>query len=98
MAFGEHPMNQELQRVLWACYHHWQNSPVEPANRLLCYTWVVYDHEQRFGVGFHQSRLQRLEKLGFLRQGYSVRGGSRRYYTLVDPTQIGQLVQNLQLN
>jgi len=78
-------MTPELQRVLWACYQCWASSPVPPDQRMICYEWISGAYRDKFAADFHQSRLAALVKLGFLRPGHSVRGGARRYYTIVDP-------------
>ncbi len=88
----------ELQRVLWACYSYWQREPLPPENRSICYSWVVGPFTARFGAGFHQSRLERLARLGFLEKDDTSRGGARRYYKLSDPARVVALLKAWGLN
>jgi hypothetical protein len=79
------PLTNELHQVLLACKEYWESNPsVPPAQRLICYRWVLPIFQQRFGTDFHQSQLHNLAKLGYLKPAHSVRGGGRRYYTLAD--------------
>lgn len=90
----------ELQQVLWACYTYWkrQGEALPPNERVVCYKWVRGPYEDRFGTRFHQSKLQRLAKLGFLEKDDTARGGSRRYYRIVEPEQVGELLRKWGLN
>lgn len=90
--------NAELQRVLWACYKYWQGEPLPVDQRAVCYSWVIRPYEKAFGAQFHQSRLYRLTKLGFLQQAETSRGGGRRYYTLINPEGIVGLLKKWNLN
>jgi hypothetical protein len=75
----------EQRQVLEACRECSESNPsVAPAERLICYRWVLPIYQQRFGTAFHQSQLHNLAKLGYLKPSHSVRGGGRRYYTLAD--------------
>lgn len=85
LSLKETDLDTELRHVLWACHHYWQGESLSPDQRVICYTWVRKPYEDRFGVSFHPSRLARLAKLGFLAKDDTARGGSRRYYKLVDP-------------
>jgi hypothetical protein len=76
----------DLLRVLWAVYDHWRRSDLPPAERVVCYTWVVQAHESKFGEPFHQSKLHNLAKLGFLKQEWS--SNDRRYYSIPDPGRV----------
>jgi hypothetical protein len=87
----------ELQRVLWACLECWLIEPVAPEQREVCHSWVSGPYERRFGGTFHQSRLRRLAELGFLRQGDTARSGNRRYYAIVSPEQVAELLTALGL-
>jgi len=79
------PLPNEQRQVLQACKQYWESNPsVPPAERLICYRWVLPIYQQRFGTDFHQSQLHNLAKLGYLKPAHSVRGGGRRYYTLAD--------------
>jgi len=40
----------ELQRILMACLDYWSTEPVPPAERFICYKWVVRRHQARFGA------------------------------------------------
>jgi hypothetical protein len=82
----------DLQRILWACYDYWQREGGSPAERMVCHYWVVDPYRDRFGGTFSQNRLRQLARLGFLQQLYAVRGGSRRYYALVNPDRIAELL------
>jgi hypothetical protein len=76
-------LTNELRQVLRACKEYWESNPsLPPADRLICYRWVLPIYQQRFGSDFHQSNLHNLAKLGYLKPAHSVRGGGRRYYTL----------------
>ena len=86
-------LDPELQRVLWACYEYWKTEPLPPEDRLICYKWVATLYTRHFGRGFHQSCLRRLAELGFLAQEDTSRGGHRRYYRLVDPSRVAQLLR-----
>ncbi len=88
----------ELQRVLWACYRYWQAESLPTEDRAVCYGWVVRPYEEAFGTQFHQSRLARLTKFGFLQQAETSRGGKRRYYTMANPERIGELLKQWNLN
>jgi hypothetical protein len=93
MKVNEIENDPELQQILWACYKYWQGEPSPPHKRSICYSWVVSVYEDRFGDKFHQSKLRRLESLGFMQQGDTSRGGSRRYYRLVDPNRVAELLE-----
>ena len=83
-----------LQRVLWACYEYWQGEKELPTTeRVICFSWVVKLHEKKFGTRFHQSKLQQLEKLGYLNRDDTARGGNRRYYTIVDPGEVDEFLK-----
>jgi hypothetical protein len=88
----------ELQRVLWACYKYWHDESLPPYERIICYNWVLGPYENRFGTKFHQSGLRRLTKLGFLKQDHASRGGHRRYYKIVDPNRVADLLRKWILN
>jgi hypothetical protein len=84
-------MTPELRQVLWACHRCYATAPPN-GSREICYRWIIDDYQRRFGVGFHQSRLQHLADLGYLHAGDLVRGGGRRYYALVDPPGVAALL------
>ncbi|MBI2986695.1 MAG: hypothetical protein HYY45_08005 [Deltaproteobacteria bacterium] len=88
----------ELQRILWACHEYWRSEPLPIDQRAVCYTWVTGPYEKAFGTQFHQSRLHRLTKLGFLQQAETSRGGGRHYYTLINPEEITVLLKKWNLN
>jgi len=88
----------ELKRVLWACLEYWQREPLPLDQRANCYRWVIGPYKKAFGTEFHQSRLYRLTKLGFLRQAGSSRGGNRRYYTIIGPGQVADLLKKWNIN
>ncbi len=80
----------ELHRILVACldYGNTQGAP-QP---VICYSWVARCYEAKFGGTFHPSRLQQLERLGVLaKDGDTSRGGSRRYYKIIDPIELGNI-------
>jgi hypothetical protein len=88
----------ELQRILWACYKYWQDESLPPHERTICYSWVIGPYEDKFDTKFHQSKLQRLAKLGFLKQDETSRGGGRRYYKIINPEEIDALLRKCSLN
>ncbi len=90
--------NMELQRILWACYEYWRKESLAPHERSICYTWVVKVYRGKFGTKFHQAALRRLVKLGFLQPDKTSQSGNRRYYRIVNPTQIGSLLQKFDIN
>jgi len=90
--------NSELQRVLWACYKYWEGESSPPQERVICYSWVIGSYKDRFGTEFHQSKLYVLTKLGFLKQDDTARGGNRRYYKIVSPNQVGDLLKKWSLS
>ena len=98
MRVNEIENDPELQRVLWACYKYWQGESLPPHKRAICYSWVRRLYENRFGTKFHQSRLRRLAKLGFLKQDVASRGGNRRYYKIIDPDRVDDLLRKWNLN
>ncbi len=83
-----HYVSTEQRKVLWACYDYWKRESCPPEKRAVCFYWVIDQYEKRFGGGFHQSVLRELADMGLLGRGYTVRGGSRRYYTIPDPAQV----------
>ena len=86
--------NLELQQVLWACFDYWQTEESLPLqDRVICFNWVIDLYKKKFGTGFHQSRLQGLVKLGFLKPADVSRGGHRRYYTIIDPNRVNELLK-----
>lgn len=88
----------ELQHVLWACHTYWQTEPLPVDQRAVCYSWVIRPYKKAFGERFHQSKLYQLTKLGFLRQADSSRAGNRRYYTIVSPDEVADLLKRWNLN
>jgi hypothetical protein len=58
----------------------------------ICYTWVSSHHQRRFGGDCMPPQLRQLADLGYLRRGDLAQGGSRRYYSLVDPQRVSQLL------
>lgn len=87
----------ELQRVLWACYSYWQGESAPPDKRAICYSWVVPVYKDRFGTKFHHSRLRRLAELGFLTRDDTSRAGRRRYYRIVEPSRVEDLLRKWNL-
>src|SRR5688572_8660526 len=87
-----------LQQVLWACLDSHNQRDPSAERRLLCYYWLIGPYEKRFGTKFSQGTLRRLASMGFLKPEYTVRGGNRRYYTLVDPELVAELVREWQVN
>ncbi len=87
----------ELLKVLWACYKYWKGETLPPEQRVICYSWVLPLYEDRFGARFHQSKLKRLAKLGFLQEADTARGGRRRYYKLREPSRVVELLQRWKL-
>lgn len=87
----------ELERILWACLNYWSSEQIPLDQRTLCYSWVV-SYENKFGLVFHQSRLQHLVHLGFLTKDDTSRGGARRYYRLADPSHLAELLSSCDLN
>jgi hypothetical protein len=88
----------ELQRTLWACFDYWRREEGPPAERMICHYWVIDPYRDRFGGTFHQAKLRRLANLGFLRELYTVRGGSRRDYAIANPEGVEQLLNAWTLN
>jgi hypothetical protein len=89
----------ELQRIVWACLDYWTKEPVAPAERSICYKWVLRRYQSQFGGTFHQSRLAALERIGVLaKDGDTSRGGDRRYYRILDPAALAQLLKGFNLN
>ncbi len=83
--------NAELQRILVACLDYWNTEPVAPAERFVCYKWVLRRYQARFGGTFHQSRLVELERLGVLaKHGESSRGGDKKYYRIINPVGLAE--------
>ena len=97
MRVNEIENDLELQRVLWACYTYWQGEALPPHERTICYSWVRRLYEDRFGAKFHQSKLGRLAKLGFLKKGDTARSGNRRYYKIADPNRVDDLLRKWNL-
>jgi hypothetical protein len=98
MTANEIESDLELQRVLWACYKYWQGEPSLPHERVICYNWVLGLYEDRFDAKFHQSKLLLLTKLGFLKQDDTSRGGHRRYYKIIDPDRVDDLLRKWNLS
>ncbi len=87
----------ELQRILWACYKYWEGESLPVQERAVCYSWVSKVYEGRFGTGFHPPRLRQLAKLGFLERKEVSRGGGRRYYKIVEPDRVADLLRQWKL-
>jgi hypothetical protein len=88
----------ELQRILWACLAYWNTEPNPIDKRAVCYSWVAQCYEERFGGSFHQSKLQRLARMGYLAKDDTSRGGNRRYYRINDPAQLAEFLKSCDLN
>ena len=97
MRVDELEKDLESQQVLWASYEYWQGEALPPRERLICYSWVVRVYKDRFGTKFHHSKLRRLAKLGFLKEDDTSRGGCRRYYTIIDPHRVCDLLRKWNL-
>ena len=98
MGANEIQEDLELQRILWACYKYWQGESLRPDERSICYKWVLGTYENRFRTKFHQSRLRRLAELRFLKQDDTSRAGHRRYYKIIDPNRVSELLSKWNLN
>lgn len=98
MRVDELEKDSELQQVLWACYEYGQGEKPRPLERVICYSWVVRIYEDRFGTKFHHSKLRRLAKLGFLKKDDTSRGGRRRYYKMVEPGHVADLLRKWNMN
>src|SRR5438093_13758786 len=83
----------ELRQVLWACYDHWKNDANPPDKRRIWSGYIMDSYRNRFGSEFHQTKLYWVTKHGSLTQAESVRGGARRYYKMIDPDKILNLLQ-----
>jgi hypothetical protein len=81
-------IDPELKRVLWACLIYWETEPAPFHERTVCYSWVARCYKNRFGVSFHQSKLEQLARLGLLTKEDTSRCGNRRYYRINEPTQL----------
>lgn len=97
MRIDEIKNDSELQRVLWACYRYWQDEQLPPEEKVICYEWVIICFEKKFGAKFHQSRLRHLAELGFLEICDTSRGGRRRYYKIINPDRVGDLLRKWNL-
>lgn len=87
----ELPINYELQKVALACLDY--------GHPIVCFSWVSRCYKARFGGTFHQSRLAELERLHVLaKDGDTSRGGKRRYYRILDPPALAQLLRGCNLN
>ncbi len=92
MTADEIENNSELQRVLWACYKYWQDESLPANERAICYNWIIGLYSEKFGAKFHPSRLRQLTKLGFLKEDDTSRSGRRRYYEIINPDQVNELL------
>jgi len=91
--------DRELQRILLACLDYWSKEPCAPAEPIICYKWVARCYQARFGGKFHQSRLGELERLGVLaKDGDTSRGGDRRYYRIIDPVALDEILKGCNAN
>ncbi len=97
MKVDELENDSELQRVLWACYEYWLGESQPVHERTICYNWVVGRYSEKFGVKFHPSRLRHLTKLGFLKEDDTSRGGHRRYYKIINPNRVDELLRKWSL-
>lgn len=87
----------ELQHILWACYEYWRQEKLPVRQRAICYNWVIDVYKDRFDQRFHQSKLTKLARLGFLKKDYPTRAGSRRYYKIPAADQIEVLLKEWRL-
>jgi hypothetical protein len=85
MQLDEVTSDRELLQVLWACYDSWERQSGPEQRRVICYTWIVSRHRDRFGARFHQAKLSVLARTGLLEKAGVSRGGRRRYYRLPRP-------------
>lgn len=70
---------KELEQVLNVCREYGKGS-----QGMICYKWISKTYLDKYKTSFHQSLLHRLAKLGYLTVENAVRGGTRRYYTVVE--------------
>lgn len=87
----------ELQGVLWACYKYCHDESLPSYERVICYSWIVGLYNERFGTKFHQSKLRKLTKLGFLKGDDTSRDWHRRYYKIINPNQVQKLLRKWSL-
>ena len=97
MPYKEIEMDPELQRVLWSCYHYCSLAPSTNQQWSICYEWALHQFEAKFHSRFKQSLLGRLAKMGLLRPEETSRGGRRRYYGIVDPNKVAELLREWHL-
>jgi hypothetical protein len=93
MTTADRLADPELQRILWACITYWDLEQVPLEDRTVCYSWVARCYQNMFGRTFHQSKLQRLARLGLLTKDDTSRGGSRRYYRIKEPAQLAEFLK-----
>jgi hypothetical protein len=98
MTTNEGLTDPELRRILWACLTYWGTEPNPLNERAVCYSWVAQCYKNKFGGTFHQSRLERLARLGLLTKADTSRGGNRRYYRINDPAQVAEILKGCNLN
>jgi hypothetical protein len=91
--------DRELQRIALACLDYWSMGSCAPAEPIICYKWVARCYQARFGGTFHQARLGGLARFGFLaKDGDTSRGGGRRYYRIIDPSALAELLKGCNAN
>ena len=92
-------LNTELRQILLACLDYWNAEPCAPDQRSICYSWVARRYEAMFGGSFHQTRLAQLERLGILaKDGDTSRGGDRRYWRIIDPAGLAEILKGCNAN
>lgn len=88
----------ELQRIAGACLEYWNGEPYGP-HRSICYSWVARLYTSKFGGSFQQTRLAQLERLGILaKDGDTSRGGDRRYWRIIDPAGLAEILKGCNAN
>jgi hypothetical protein len=90
-------LDNELKKILWACYEYWQKTPQCPEGKVVRYKWINRIYKEKFGEEFNQLKLKKLIKLGFLQKDDTYSEDRKPYYKIINSAELENLLKEWNL-